>query len=135
MTEVIKAGDFVNLAKKKKGRYGKNKRFKNADGSWDSKDEYRRFLFLRDLQKKGTITDLETKVVYQFEQNGVKIGSLKPDFRYRVAGELVVEDFKGNVITREFRKSCKMLKAYYGLDVVIVREPTDVTHIAKVAGR
>lgn len=126
---------FTNM-NAKRGRYGKKKSFKNAAGSWDSKDEYRRYLFLQDLQRKGTITELETKVVYRFDLNGVHIAKFKPDFRYKVDGVEVVEDYKGNVVTRDFKLRCKMAKAFHGVDVIIVQEVTDMTPIinAKSAG-
>ncbi len=128
----MKPRQYTNLAGKKKGRYGADKRFTNSAGSWDSKDEYRRFVFLQDLEKKGTISDLESKVVYKFRHNGVLIASFKPDFRYKVDGVEVVEDFKGNVIPRDFKLRCKMLKAFYGIDVQIVKNITDIEHIAKI---
>lgn len=130
----MSARKYTNLAGKKLGRYGKDKRFKNSFGSWDSKDEFRRFVFLMDLEKKGTITDLESKIVYKFRHNGVLIASFKPDFRYKVNGIEVVEDFKGNVISRDFKLRCKMLKAFYGIDVQIVQIITDIAHIAKIKG-
>lgn len=115
--------------KKGVGRYGKNKRFKNNFGTWDSKDEFRRFLFLQDLEKKGTIKNLETKVIFKFELNGVLICKFKPDFRYEVEGETVIEDFKGNFIPRDFTIRVKMLKAFYGHDVAIVKDVTDISPI------
>ena len=114
---------------KKKGRYGKDKRFKNAFGSWDSADEYRRFLYLQDLEKKGTIQELEKKVVYRFDLNGVHIAKFSPDFRYKVEGRTVVEDFKGNIIPRDFKLRARMLLAFFGIEVVIVTNPSDITPI------
>lgn len=119
---------FTNLHAKR-GRYGKKKSFKNSHGTWDSKDEYRRWLYLTDLEKKGTIQALETKIKYSFDLNGVHICNFKPDFRYQVNGVTVVEDYKGNVITRDFKLRAKMLKAFYGIDVVIVQCVTDITPI------
>lgn len=126
----IKKGKFVNPSGKV-GRYGKDKRFKNAFGSWDSKDEFRRFLYLQDLEKKGTISNLENKVEYRFDLNGVHIAKFKPDFRYKLGEKTIVEDFKGNVIPRDFKLRVKMLKAFFGLDVFIVTEVTDLTPILK----
>lgn len=123
---------FTNLAPKKAGRYGKDKRFTNALGSWDSGKEYERFLFLQDLEKKGTITDLERNLRFVFKHNGVRICAFKVDFGYRVDGVRVVEDYKGNVIHRDFKLRVKMLKAFEGLDVVIVQEVGDMTPINNV---
>ena len=119
--------------KKKPGRYGANKRFTNAFGSWDSKAEFERFLYLQSLEKKGVIQNLETKVKYTFEHNGVKIGSFSPDFRYRIGPHVVIEDFKGGFeVSRDFPLRVKMLKAFYGLDVHIVKTETDIKHIEEL---
>lgn len=125
---------FTNLGKppKKPGRYGRDKRFKNALGSWDSGKEYERFLFLQDLERKGTITDLERNVRFEFKHNGVRICGFKVDFGYRVDGVRVVEDYKGNVIHRDFKLRVKMLKAFEGLDVAIVQDVTDMDPINQV---
>lgn len=114
------------------GRYGAYRGFKKGEERWDSKNEYRRWIWLSDLQKKGTITDLEKKVKYEFVHNGVKIAKFSPDFRYKVNGHTVVEDFKGQgkPIPRDFKLRCKMLKAFYGIDCHVVTDPTDITLVS-----
>lgn len=131
----LKKKTFVRSGSKKRGRYGADKRIKTDTGIWDSQDEYRRFLFLEDLEKKGTIQALESKVKYDFVYNGVKIASFKPDFRYKVGDALVVEDYKGGVIPRDFKLRCKMLQAFYGIECVIVQNPTDIRPITNAGVR
>lgn len=120
--------------KKRAGRYGaKIHQFKNAFGTWDSKAEYGRFLYLKSLADKGTIQDLETKVKFSFDHNGVHIGNFSPDFRYKIGPHTVIEDFKGGFeVSRDFPLRVKMLKAFYGLDVVIVKSETEIGHIEKL---
>ena len=119
--------------KKKPGRYGANKRFTNAFGTWDSAAEFKRFLYLKSLADKGTIQDLETKVKYSFDYNGVHIGKFSPDFRYKIGAHTVIEDFKGGFeVSRDFPLRVKMLKAFYGLDVHIVKTETDIKHIEEL---
>lgn len=126
----------TTITKPKNGRYGKNKRFENNDGKWDSAGEWKRFVVLRDLEKKGIIRDLEVKSIYRFELNGVLIATLKPDFRYYIIGAdddvLVVDDYKGGLaVTRDFKMRIKMLKAFYGIDLLTFDEPTDISHIKR----
>jgi len=122
---------MANYKKPGAGRYGtKIKQFTNAFGKWDSKDEFRRFLFLQDLEKKGTIQGLEIKNTWSFNLNGVHIGKFSPDFVFKVGAHIVVEDFKGGfAVSRDFPLRVKMLKAFYGLDVIIVKNVTEIKHI------
>jgi len=124
---------MAKYQKKKPGRYGANKRFTNAFGAWDSKAEFERYLYLKELEKKGTIQNLESKVKYEFSHDGVKIGTFSPDFRYKIGPHTVIEDFKGGFeVSRDFPLRVKMLKAFYGLDVVIVKSVTEIKHIEEL---
>jgi hypothetical protein len=125
---------MAKYPRKKKGRYGaKITRFENAAGKWDSKAEYNRYLYLKSLADKGTIQDLETKVKFSFDYNGVHIGKFSPDFRYKVGQHTVIEDFKGGFeVSRDFPLRVKLLKAFYGLEVVIVKSETEIKHIEEL---
>ncbi len=87
---------------------------------FDSKKEHRRFCDLKMLELAGKIHDLQVHPQYVFEHNGVRIGSFKPDFRYIVDGQIVIEDVKSPSTRSEtsYRLRKKMLKAFFDLDVV-----------------
>lgn len=59
-------------------KYG-NKKFENAEGSWDSKGEYERWLFLKEAERRGEIKDLQRQVVFELipKQIGKKTKRLK----------------------------------------------------------
>lgn len=122
--------------KKAAGRYGgKIKRFSNSFGTWDSKSEFKRFLFLKSLADRGIIQELEVKNEWAFNHNGVHIGKFSPDFVYKVGENVIVEDFKGGFeVSRDFPLRVKLLKAFYGLDVIIVKTETESKHIEQLRG-
>ena len=106
----------------KRNKYG-NRSFDNAEGHWDSKNEYLRWCFLRDAEREGLIRNLKRQVKFELlpKQTGTRVRHLKTkdrveeytkelpvtylaDFVYEKrmiaedGGELwerVVEDFKG----------------------------------------
>jgi len=121
MTERISAKEFNALVglPAKKGRYGKNKRQKTVDGNFDSKGEHARYKFLCLLEREGSIQNLERQVRYKFELNGVHICDYVLDHRYNIGPFLIHEDFKGRIITPEFIIKKKMMKAFFGIDVLI----------------
>src|SRR6185369_1864572 len=86
----------------------------------DSKKESQRYSELVLLQRGGEISDLELQPKYEFKVNGVRIGSYKPDFRYRTkAGDLVIEDCKSEASkTTAYRLRKKMMFAFHGLTVL-----------------
>lgn len=113
---------MINGANKKHGRYGKNKKIKTDEGYFDCKAEYGRWNRLKQFQDLGMITDLERQIPYRFEVNGVLICTYNADFRYKMPdGTVVVEDYKGKIITPEFRLKQKMMLAFYGIKLRIVR--------------
>ena len=105
------------IAPGRKGRYGGNKRVKTAEGSFDSKGEYARWCALKDFQRRGEITELERQVDFEFIHNDLLICTYVADFTYVVDEKLVIEDFKGRIITPEFRMKWKMMEAFYGIKV------------------
>lgn len=98
----------------KRNKYGNDKVI--IDGiTFDSKLEGRRYLFLRDQEKKGIITDLKCHPTYELlpKQTRKEIVHLKtkdkevekflfhpivftPDFEYKYNGEVRTEDVKGS---------------------------------------
>src|SRR4051794_16903047 len=124
MANRLTPAEYKALIAPKKGRYGQNKRVKTEDGIFDSKGEFKRWCHLRLLQKQGAITELERQVPFSFEHNGLHLCIYNADFTYRHNGALKVEDFKGNIITDEFRLKAKMMLAWYGLNVHIVKKAT-----------
>lgn len=93
-----------------------------GDEVFDSRRECNRWIELRRLQTLGEISDLERQVSYDLTVAGVRIGKIKPDFRYRRAGELVVEDVKSKpTMTAIFRWKAKHLKAEHGVALEIVQ--------------
>lgn len=84
----------------KKSKYGANKC--EIDGiKFDSRKEANRYQQLKQLEKAGTISDLQLQVPFvlqdSFVFNGKKIQAIKyiADFTYWENGELVIEDTKG----------------------------------------
>lgn len=61
-----------------RSKYG-NHSFDNAEGHWDSKNEYLRWCFLRDAEKKGLIRNLQRQVKFELlpKQTGTRIRHLK----------------------------------------------------------
>ena len=83
-----------------------------------SKAESRRYIELRDMQKRGEIRHLELQPRFRLEVNGVKICDYIADFRYVDAdGEDVVEDVKG-VITPQYRMKRNLMAAIYGVTIL-----------------
>ena len=90
-----------------------------------SKKEAARWVFLRNLEAKGVIRDLERQIRFPLHVNGIRIGTYIPDFRYRTAtGELRIEDVKGK-LTALYRRSAKHLAAQYGITVIEVFRPDE----------
>ena len=135
-------------AEPKKNKYGAKK--VEIDGMvFDSKLESLRYLFLKDAQSKGIITDLQCQVQYELLPNMYKdeIKQLKTksklvqrlvqrkvvytaDFTYKVAHtqNLVVEDTKGgNIFTqsRDWPLRKKMMYYFHGIEVREVHKPTE----------
>lgn len=103
------------------GRYGKNKRIKTVEGKFDSKGELARWKFLCLMERMGAISNLRRQVRYEIAHNGEDICAYVADFVYYLAaGGTIVEDFKGKIITPEFNLKRKLMKAFFGVTVLIV---------------
>lgn len=100
-------------------KYGNRKT--EVDGIvFDSKKEAARYQELLLLQRAGEIERLERQPKYEFEHNGVKIGSYRPDFVYLdKRNGWVVEDVKSPASkTTAYRLRKKMMYAFHGLKVL-----------------
>ena len=84
---------------------------------FDSKAEARRYQELRLMASAGEISDIELQPKYPLIVNGKNCGFYKADFRYKIAGVLVVEDVKG-VKTPVYQLKKKLVKALYDIDIV-----------------
>ncbi len=107
-------------------KYGNRKVTKvTRDGkseTFDSVREYERHLVLLDMQRKGDIRKLERQVTFNLIVNGVKVGSVRPDWTYeKDQGEglrlshrwvEVAEDAKG-FQTPDHKTRWKLAKALY----------------------
>lgn len=120
-----------------------NKPIDNADGHFDSTNEWRRFVVLKDAERSGKISNLQRQVTYTLipKQEKDVVIHLKTkdkiekrmvtqkvtytaDFVYVKDGETVVEDFKGQPNDRWPLKKA-MMYYFHGIDVREVKEPTE----------
>ena len=95
-----------------------------VDGiKFDSKAEARRWNELKLLERAGEITKLERQIRFPLLSNGEKIGHYVADFGYFTKEARVVEDVKSpaTASTRLFQMKKKMMKAQYGIDVVVTK--------------
>lgn len=125
-----------------KGKFN-NKKMTTPDGVFDSKGEWERWLFLKEAEKNGKISDLRRQVKYTLipTQYRTEIVHLKTkdkevqrvaerevtytaDFVYEKDGETVVEDFKGFPNDRWPLKKSMMLY-FHGVAIREVKKPTE----------
>ena len=115
----------------------KNKRVYDATyGVFDSAGEYKRFLHLKDLERRGEIQKLERQVVYElipkctlprpYKEHGRMKNCEKKveyiaDFTYFKNGEFIVEDFKGQPTDTYILKR-KLMLYRYGIQISEVRK-------------
>lgn len=104
---------------KKRAKYG-NTRVASADGAFDSKAEYARWIDLNLLLKAGEITDLQRQVKYPLTAHNQLIGHYVADFVYQRNGEEVIEDVKGHR-TQLFIWKARHFRAQYGKDITLVK--------------
>jgi hypothetical protein len=90
---------------------------------WHSKKEHARWQELTLLEAQGVIRDLRRGkgCRYRLEVNGVLVCHYTPDAVYVVVktGKTTVEDTKGYV-TREFKRTKRLMLAVHGIEVVEV---------------
>lgn len=88
---------------KKQNKY-RNTKITNVYGKFDSIKEWKRYIYLLDMQKKGLISDLQRQVTYQLlpiQKDGKKVieraCTYVADFVYKKDGETIVEDTKSTI--------------------------------------
>lgn len=120
-----------------------NKKMETPDGTFDSKGEWERWLFLKEARNNGQISDLRRQVKYTLipTQYRTEIVHLKTkdkevqrvaereitytaDFVYEKNGEKVVEDYKGFPNDRWPLKKAMMLY-FHGVAIREVKKPTE----------
>lgn len=117
----------------------KNKKVFLDGKTFDSKKEAKRYVYLRELEKQGYISELQEQVKFTLIPNqreestevyvkGKNKGKLKEgkvlekevsyiaDFTYKQDGELIVEDTKGYK-TRDYILKRKMMLYFYGIRI------------------
>ena len=105
----------------------RNKKIKNAYGTFDSMKEYRRFLYLSAAQKKGLISELTrqkkfTLIPSQRDVYGRVVErecSYRADFCYLKNGKLIVEDVKSEITRKNHEYIIKRKLMLYIMKIKI----------------
>ena len=98
-------------------------------GKFDSKREYLRFLYLKDLLDRGQIFNLKRQTPYTLIPAQKKDGKViyractyVSDFEYDLStGEHIVEDVKGMVLP-VFKLKQKLMYYFYKIDVQVIKK-------------
>ena len=86
---------------------------------FDSQKEFRHYLYLKNLEEKGTIKDLKLQVKFPFEIENKKIFTYIADFTYYDEFGYHIVDVKG-VQTPVFKLKKKLIEAQYKKEIEIV---------------
>jgi len=128
-----KAHNWKNL-RRVDGTFKVSKRGKfNARGRFigeiwfPSKAEGDRYEQLLEMQKAGTIADLQLQVPYRCAVNGVHVCEYRADFRYRInpgrfGSRVLVEDVKG-MVTPAYAIKKKLVLACHGIEILELAVP------------
>jgi hypothetical protein len=122
MTEVMTAKQYrEEVAKPKRGnKFGAKRTI--VDGiSFDSQRESEVYGDLKLLEKAGRISGFERQRKFNLIVNGVIIGTYRADFAFidhDQDGRFRAIDVKG-VVTRDFKRVQKHIKAAYGITVEV----------------
>lgn len=111
-----------------KGSKYKNIRLEMDGIMFDSKGEMNRYVALKIKQQAGVVQGLRHQVPFKLSINGQLICTYIADFVYTEEGKIVVEDFKG-VLTDVFKLKQKLMKAIYGIEILLTRKPTAYSDI------
>lgn len=116
----------VARSRKKKPKYN-NKRIEFQGMKFDSKKELKRYLELKDLEKRGLISDLELQIAFELAPSVKLQGEdrAKPalryvaDFVYMLNDVKIIEDVK-SAITRKndvYRIKKHLMKHIHNIDI------------------
>ena len=112
-------------------RFGSRSKYNNKKVTingikFDSKWESERYLYIKAIEKAGTVKDLELQVRFALEVNGEKICTYIADFRYKK------QDMNGNSTdiveaatgadTPEFKLKKKLMKACLGIEIYLSKK-------------
>lgn len=133
------------LIGKKRSKWG-NQKIAHEGERFDSKKEYARWLFLKEAEERGDITDLRRQVRFELlpaikEEYVVHLKTkdvtktkvvqqavyYRCDFVYKKNGVEIVEDVKGGPTTLEktYTIKKKMMKSLKGIDIKEVFKSDD----------
>jgi hypothetical protein len=101
-----------------KGKYG-SKRCEVDGEHFHSKAEAKRWLVLRDMQRRGQITGLLRQTKYPIVVGGIHCADYYADFEYHKNGRLIIEDVKG-VSTQVFRLKKRLVEAIHRVRITVV---------------
>lgn len=125
-----------------KFKYG-NKKIQTAEGTFDSSGEWKRWLVLKEAERRGEIANLRRQVEYvllptQYRTETVHLKTKDKEVKrvatrqvtytadavYEKDGQVVVEDFKGFPNDRWPMKKAMMLY-FHGIEVREVKKATE----------
>ena len=95
-----------------------------VDGiTFDSKREAVHYAYLKNLEKRGVITDLQLQTKLDFKIDGKKIFTYKPDFEYNDEYGHHYIDVKSPATGKNavFRLKKKLIEAKYKIIIEIVK--------------
>jgi hypothetical protein len=122
MTESMTREEYLaTVSMPKRGNKFGAQRTERDGITFDSKREAEVYGELRLLEKAGRISGFERQRKFELIVNGEIIGTYRADFAFidhDQDGRLRVIDVKG-VITRDFRRVKKIIKAIYNIEVEV----------------
>lgn len=99
-----------------------NKKCEYNGLKFDSLKEFKYYLYLKSLEEKGTIRDLQLQTKLDFKIDGKKIFTYKPDFEYNDEFGHHYIDVKTPATEKNavFRLKRKLIENYYKVKIEIV---------------
>ena len=99
-----------------------NKKCEYDGLKFDSIKEMKYYIYLKNLQEKGTISDLKTQVKYPFSIENKKIFTYIADFTYNDDFGLHIIDVKSPITAKNstFRLKKKLIEAQYKIEIEII---------------
>lgn len=106
--------------------FARRNKYKNIrTGGYDSKREAFDALWLRNLQKKGIISDLEQQVRFDFVINGKRMKHYRRvDFRFKRNGKTVWYETKG-VRTEGYKIKNELMQLLLGEDEIYLENGSE----------